>query len=103
MPGLPVEIYDRIQNREARARSPLGIIVMRSGPTEISHDPVAEILRDVAVETRDRFGGCAMIPRDGLAPLLGVELSRDRGRADDVAEQHRQMPPLTDHLSRLNR
>jgi hypothetical protein len=35
-----------------------------------------------------------MIPGDGLAPLLGIEPRRDRGRSDQVAEQNRQMTPL---------
>jgi len=45
--------------------------------------PIAEILRHVAIETGDRFGGGAMITRDGLPPFLGIELSSTRlaGRA----------------------
>ena len=35
-----------------------------------------------------------MIPGDGLPPFLGIELGGDLGRADQIAEQHRQMPPL---------
>jgi len=57
----------------------------------------------VAIEARDRFGGRAMIPGDRLAPLFGVEPSGDPSRADQVAEQHRQMAALAGHVGRLGR
>ena len=98
MAGLLVELRDRVENREACAGGALGVVVVRRRPTEVGHDTVAEIFRDVAVKAHDRIGGRAMIPRDRLAPLLGIEPTGDRGRADQVAEQHRQMAPLTDHL-----
>src|ERR1700687_3357624 len=101
MSGLFVELRDRIENREARAHRTLGIVVMRRGPPEISHHAVAEILRDVPAEPRYRFRRGALEAAHGLAPFLGIELSRDRGRADEIAEQHRQMPPLT-YFARLN-
>src|SRR5229473_3040140 len=62
--GLLVELDDRVEEREARARRALGVVVVRRRPTEVSHDTVAEIFRDVAIEARDRFGGRAMIPGD---------------------------------------
>jgi hypothetical protein len=96
VPRLLVKLGDR----EARARRTLGIFIVRRGPAEVSHHAVSEIFRDVAVKARDRFGGRAMIPGDRLAPLLGVEPSGDPGRADQVAEQHRQMTPLADCLAR---
>ena len=89
-----VELRDRVEDREARAGGAFGVVVVRLGPAEIGHHPVAEILRDVAAEAGDRFRRRAMVPGDDLAPFLGIELRRDRGRADQVAEQHRQMPPL---------
>src|SRR5712692_10084496 len=93
-PRLFAELRDRVEDCEAGARSALRVIVVRLGPTEIGHYAVAEILRDVAAEARYRLGSSAMIPRDRLAPFLGIELSGKRGRADQVAEEHRQMSPL---------
>ena len=65
-----------------------------SGQPKYAITPSPRYLRDVPAEARDRLRRRAMIPGDGLAPFLGIELRGDRGRADQVAEQHRQMPPL---------
>jgi len=51
----------------------------RRGPTEVSHDPIAKIFRDVAVEAGDRCGRRAMVLAYGLAPFLGIKLRRDPG------------------------
>jgi hypothetical protein len=48
----------------------------------------------VAAEAHDRTGCGVLVLRDDLAPLLGVELLRERRRANEVAEENRQMPPL---------
>jgi hypothetical protein len=88
---LFVELYDHIEDGETGAR---GVVVMGSGPAEVSHHAVAQIVRDVAIEAGNRFGGRAIIPRDRLAPFLGIELCGDRGRTGEVTEQHRQMTPL---------
>ena len=75
---LLVEVGDGVENCEARARGTLSIVVMRLRIPEVSHDPVAEIFRDVPIETGYRFGRYAMIARHRLAPFLGIELRRDR-------------------------
>ena len=36
-----------------------------------------------------------MIVGDDLAPLLGIETAGDLGRADQIAEENRQMAPFT--------
>ena len=95
MSRLFVELRDGVENRQARARRALGVVVMRRRPAEVGHHAVAEVLRDVPVEARYRFGRRAMKSREGLAPFLGIEPRGDRGRAHQVAEQHRQMTPLT--------
>src|SRR5208282_5177027 len=45
----------------------------------------------------------AMIVSHQLAPFLRVETRRNLTRAHQVAEQHRQVPTLSDDLSRLDR
>jgi hypothetical protein len=59
-----------------------------------SHHAVAEVLRNVAVETGYCIGSYTMMAGNGLALLLWIEKSGDRCRADQVAEQHRRMAPL---------
>jgi hypothetical protein len=67
----------------------------RGRPAEVYEQAVAEILGDVAAEPRDRAGRGLLVLRDDLAPLFGVALLRERRRADQVAEQNRQMAPFT--------
>jgi hypothetical protein len=101
--GLLVELGDRVEKRKSCARSALGVVVVRRGPAEVSHQAVAEIFRHMAIKAAYRCGSRTMITRDRIAPLLGVKPGGDPGRADQVAEQHRQMPPLAGHVRRLKR
>jgi hypothetical protein len=46
-------------------------------------------------QTPDLAGHRILIGADHLAHVLGVELRRQRRRADQIAKQHRQLPPLS--------
>jgi hypothetical protein len=61
---------------------------------EVDQDAVAHVFGDKAVELADRFGDSAMIRSDDLAQILRIEPRRKRGRVDEVAEHHRELPPL---------
>src|SRR5690348_9516546 len=100
--GLLVELRHRVEDCEACSGGSLGIVVVGRRPAEVSHHPIAEIFRHVAIEAGNRFGGGAMVAGDCLSPLLRVQLRSDRGGADQVTEQHRQMAPLASYLARLN-
>jgi hypothetical protein len=63
-------------------------------PTEVRQYAVAQVLRYVPTEARDRFCRGAVIVRHEFAKFLGVEVSRNFGRANQIAEQHRQMASL---------
>src|SRR5438046_293197 len=82
-------------DRQAGADRPFRVVLARGGPAEVDEQPIAEVLGDVAAEARDGAGGGLLILRDEVAPLLGVELLRERRRADEVAEEHRQLAALT--------
>jgi len=62
---------------------------------EIDQHPAAHVLGK-AVEIADR----AIVVVDQLAQILGVEPRRQRGRADKIAEDDRQMPPFGVGLNR---
>ena len=72
----------------------LGRVLVRPGPAEVGEHAVAHELRDVALEARDLARDRVLVGADELAHLLRVEAGRERGRADEVAEQDRQPPPL---------
>ena len=100
MRGVFVELRDRVEDREARACSTFGVVVVRLGTAEICHHAVAKVLRDMAAEALDRLRRRAMVLANDLAPFFGIELAGDLGRADEIAEQHRQMPPLARNVRR---
>jgi len=53
---------------------------------------------DMATESRYRFSGRALVAAHRLSRFLGIELSGDLARPNQVTEQHRQMPPLAGHV-----
>ena len=83
-----------MQNRKARAGGAFRIVVVRLRITEIGHHAVAEVLGDVAAETLDGLRRRTMVIGNYFPPLLGIEMAGYLGRADQIAEKYRQMPPL---------
>src|SRR6185437_12563991 len=91
---------DSVENREAGAGGTLGIVVVGLGIAEERHHAVAEVFGDVAAEAAYRLSHRALIGCHRLAPLLGVEPSGYLRRANQVAEEHRQMTPLACRAAR---
>ncbi len=79
---------------ERRAQRPFGVILMRPRIAEIGQDAIAEEAGDVAAEAVDHRSADILIGANDLAQLLGIELERQGGRADQIAEQDRELPPL---------
>jgi hypothetical protein len=86
---------DCLDHRQAGAHRPLGIVLMRSRIAEIDQHPVAHIFSDKAVEAADRIGDGVMVVPDEVPQILRVKTRRERRRADQVAEHHRQLPPFS--------
>ena len=61
---------------------------------EIDQNAVAHVFRNKPVEVPDEISDGAMICSDDLAQILGIEASGELGRADQIAEHHRQLPAL---------
>jgi hypothetical protein len=89
--GVFVELRYRVEDREARARGTLGVVVMGLWIAEIGHHAVAKVLRDMPAKAFDCLRRRAMIPGDDFAPLFRIEVASYFGRADEIAEQYRQM------------
>jgi hypothetical protein len=89
-----VELRYRVEDRQARARGALGIVVMRLGPAEIGHHAVAKVLGDTPAEALNCLRCRTMVLADDLPPFFGIEMAGYLGRADEIAKQHSQMPPL---------
>jgi hypothetical protein len=67
---------------------------MRLRVAEIGEHAVAHILRNKAARALDQLGAAMVISTDDLAHVLGVEPRGKRSRANQIAEHHRQLPPL---------
>jgi len=83
-----------IDHGEGRSRRSLGIRLVSLGPAEIGHHPIAEVLGDMPAEALDGLCRHAMVLADDLAPLFGIQMAGDLGRADEIAEKYRQMASL---------
>ena len=94
--GFDIEATDSVDHAQPRPDRPLGVVLMRLRVAEIDQDAVAHVLGDKAVELGDDLGDGAVIRGDDLAQILGIEPRRERGRADQIAEHHRQLPPFRD-------
>ena len=88
---LAVEFGERALDRKRRPRRALGIVLLRDRIAEQRHQPVAELLGDMAAHLRHRRRSGIEISADQVAPLLGIELRGNAGRADEIAEHHREI------------
>ena len=85
---------DGIDQGQSGPDRPLGVVLMRLRIAEIDQNPVAHVFGDKAVEAGDRVGDAAVVGADHLAQILGIKPRRQRGRADQIAEHHRDLAPL---------
>ena len=97
---LAVEFGERALDRERRPHRALGIVLLRHRIAEQRHQPVAELLGDMAAHLGDRRRGGIEIGADQVAPFLGIELRGNAGRADQIAEHHREMAALASSFRR---
>ena len=104
--GLPEPAFLRFSSASARwidERRPhraLGIVLLRHRIAEQRHQPVAELLGDMAAHLRHRRRGRVEIGADQIAPLLGIELRGNAGRAHQIAKHHREMAALAGGFDR---
>jgi hypothetical protein len=85
---------DHLGDRQPSAHCPLGLVFVCLGPAEVGQHAVAHELGDEALEASDHPGRRVLIGAEHLAHVLGIELGRQFGRADQIDEHHRQLPPL---------
>jgi hypothetical protein len=83
-----------IDNREPRPHRALGLVLVRLRPAEIGQDAIAHIFRDMAAPVADRLSAATVIGADHGAHILGIEPRRQHGRAHQIDEHYRELPPL---------
>ena len=88
---MTLEPLDRRDHGQPGAHRPLGVVLVRDRPAKIGQDAVAQILSDMAFEPADDLRAGRLVRLHHRAQVLGIEPRRQRGRADQVAEQHGQL------------
>jgi hypothetical protein len=89
-----VEPGHRLDQRQPGPNRPLGVVLVGPRIAEIGEYPVAHVLGDKTAGALDDRGNAAVVGADDRAQILRVEPGRQRRRADEIAEHHRELPPL---------
>jgi hypothetical protein len=92
--GAELEAADRYNQRQPGANRTLRIILMRGRIAEIDQHAIAEVACDKAAKTPHLCRHLAVISGNHCPQILGIELRRECGRADEVAEPDGHMPAL---------
>jgi hypothetical protein len=85
---------ERIYDREPGPYRPLGLVLVRPRPAEVGQHAIAHVFGDVPIPALDHLGAATLVGADHLAHVLGVEPRGKLGRADQIAEQYGELPPL---------
>jgi hypothetical protein len=93
-PTSALQLGQRALDRESRTNGALGVVLLGDRVTEHCHDPVSEFLGDMPTHLRNGRGRRVEVAADEIAPVLGVERGGEAGRADEIAEQDREMAAL---------
>ena len=80
---------------QARTHRHLGRALVRLRITEVHDEPVAQVLRDVTAELLDGPLTGRLVALHQPAEVLRVETGGERHGIDEVAEQDRDLSPLT--------
>src|SRR5262249_42582860 len=76
------------------AHGSFGIILMRRRMAEQDQHAIADITADGATVFADDRGDAVALFRDDLAQVFRIELCRERRRADEITEHHRELAAL---------
>ena len=92
---LVLRLAHRGGQLQSRAYRPLGLVLMGLRIAKIHQDAVAHVFCDEPAEAAHRFGDALLIGGNDLAQVLGVHARRQRGRAHQVGEHHRDLAALS--------
>ena len=101
-PHVPValELVERIDERQTCSHGALGRVLVRARVAEVGEHPVAQELGDVTPVAHDQLARALVVGPHDLEVVLGVETGRELRRADEVAEERRQLASLAGDVHR---
>ena len=85
---------DDLDQLEPGADGPLGVVLARDRRAPDRHHRVADELLDRPAVAVDNAARRVEVAREQVAHLLGIAVLGKRGEAHEVAEEHRDEPPL---------
>src|SRR5262245_43920640 len=65
---------------------------MRLGIAKVDQEAIAEILGDMSHKALDNLSASVLVGTHHLTVILRVEPTGERGRIDQITEQHRKLP-----------
>jgi len=92
--GYGRELRHRLNQRKPGKHGAFGVMLVGLGIAEIGQHTVPHVLGDETAGSGDEIGAAAVVRADDLPHVLGVEASRERGRADEVTEHDRELTAL---------
>src|SRR6516225_4470889 len=93
-PAFRLDGTNGIHQLQPCAHRSLGIILLSLRVTEVGQDAIAHVFSDKAIMSAYRLGNALMIRTVHLAQVLRVEARSERGRANEIAEHHRELSSL---------
>src|SRR6516164_5545027 len=93
-PAFRLDGTNGVRQLQPCAHRSLGIILLSLRVTEVGQDAIAHVFSDKAIMSAYRFGNALMIRTIHLAQVLRVEARSERGRANEIAEHHRELSSL---------
>src|ERR1041385_5251056 len=89
---LDVESTNLIDDLQSGEDCAIGIVFVRNGIAEISHEAIAHVLGVIPFIVVDDFLRDAMKISDGIAKILRIHPASQRGGVDQVAAQQGHLP-----------
>ena len=100
---LAIEFGQSALDRKCSACRALGVVLMRERVAKQAHQTVAKFFRDMTAHFGNRCGSGIKVCANEIAPLLRVKLCRNAGRADQIAEHHREIAAFTGRPGSIDR
>ncbi len=92
--GLNNEATHSVDRAQCGPDRSFSVVLMGAWIAEIDENTIAHILGDETIEPGNDFSDRAVIGADDLTQILGVKKGRERRRAHQIAEHHRELPAL---------
>ena len=94
LPQPFIQHAERFDHPKTSTHRPLGIIFVRPGIAKVHQQPIAQILRNMALKALDDRGTGGLVHPHHVPQVFRIQLRRERCRLHQVTEQHRELAAL---------